>query len=466
MSRLIVFIYLCSFFVMDFSHSAQAQGRRPNIIFIMADDLGYGDVGVYGQTKIETPRIDKMAGEGMKFYQFYAGTTVCAPSRSALMTGLHTGHTYVRGNGNVPLRPEDVTMPQVLKQGGYSTGMFGKWGLGLQNTTGSPEKKGWDEFLGHMDQTEAHFQYSDSLWQVKNGKLNRVKVDPSAYTNDLFTAAGLNFIKEHQQGPFFLYIALTLPHAELKVPDNSMKKYLDANGNSIFDPEIPFPGAHYGAQPKPRAAYAAMVSRTDEYVGQILDLLAQLGIDKNTLVVFTSDNGPHKEGGHVPAYFQSSGPFRGIKRDMYEGGIRIPMIVRWPGIVKANSVSNEVFAHWDFLPTFAEAAHLKTPAKIDGISFLPTLKGKGKQKEHPYLYWEFHENGFSQAIRQGDWKIVRIWKKGVPPVSELYNLAVDPAETNNLAATEDDRIKSMNALLNEAHAKADHPTFQTLENLK
>lgn len=444
--------------------SPETASRPPNIIYILADDLGYGDVGVYGQQKIKTPRIDQMAAEGMKFTQFYAGSTVCAPSRAALMTGLHTGHTYIRGNGEIPFRAQEFTVAQLLKQAGYTTGMFGKWGLGVANTPGSPDKKGWDAYLGHLHHVDAHFQYSDSLWQLDQHGLRQVPVDPHAYSNDLFTKGGLSFIREHQQKPFFMYLSLTVPHAELKVPDSSMKLYLDAQGNSIFAPETPFPGKHYGAQAKPKAAYAAMVTRADSYVGQVLDLLQELGLEENTLVIFTSDNGTHKEGGHAPSAFNSSGPLRGIKRDLYEGGIRVPLVVRWPGKIKAGSMSDHVSANWDFMATFAELTSMPAPTETDGISMVPTFTGQGAQREHPYLYWEFHEGGFSQAVRQQEWKAIQFIGKDKSSRIELYNLANDLGEQHNLASSFPKKVKEMAALLDDARTRPEHPKFLTLES--
>ncbi len=390
----------------------------PNIIWIMADDLGYGDLGSYGQEAIQTPRLDQMAVEGLRFTQYYSGHTVCAPSRSSLMTGQHTGQTRVRGNfssltgDRVPLEPEDTTVAEVLKGVGYKTGLVGKWGLGEPQTQGIPTLKGFDYFWGFLNQRRAHTYYPEWVWR----NTNRVILDQDEdqieyskgfargnheqYTHDLDIDEAEGFIRANREGPFFLYMALQIPHAELAVPEDSMEEYLDEEGNSIFE-EVPFEG--HRPQEKPFATYAGMVSRLDRDVGHLLDLLQELNIEENTLVVFTSDNGPHAEGGYDPAYFNSNGPLKGIKRDLYEGGIRVPMIVRMPGTVPAGEVSDQVWSAWDFLPTAAELAETEPPADINGISMVDALLNR-PQEYHEYLYWEFHEGVFSQAIRKGDWK--------------------------------------------------------------
>ena len=402
-----------------------ASARKPNIIFVLADDLGYGDLVCYGQKKFATPNIDKLATGGVRFTQVYAGAPVCAPSRCSLLTGLHTGHAFIRGNkpgGGVPLRadPEDITVAEVLKLAGYATGGFGKWGLGLENTTGDAQKKGFDEWFGYLDQTQAHNYYPDYL--IHNSE--RVPLDGRQYSHDLIVKSAFDFIRQNEEKPFFLYLAVTIPHASLEVPEDSLKKYLGKF------PETPFRGNSYASQAAPHAAYAAMIDRLDGNVGQMMALLKELGIDDNTIVFFTSDNGPHREGGGDPDFFDSNGPLRGGKRDLYEGGIREPMIARWPGRIKPDTTSKQVWAFWDFLPTAAEIAGVKSPTGIDGISMLPALLGK-EQKSHDYLYWEFHERGFQQAIRMGDWKAVRL-AAGRP--LELYDLATDVGEEHNVAS--------------------------------
>lgn len=424
---------------------AARPGRKPNIVFILADDLGYGDPSCYGQTKFGTPNIDRLAAEGMRFTQAYAGSTVCAPSRCALMTGYHMGHAHIRGNrggGGVPLRPQDLTVTELLKQAGYATGMFGKWGLGLNDTTGQPNRKGFDEWFGYLDQSLAHFYYTDHLY--KNSE--KFPIAKTQYSHDLIAEAALEFIRKNKDKPFFLYLPFTIPHASLQAPEDSLEKF-----RGKF-PEVPFPGAHYTAQPTPRAAFAAMVTRLDRDVGRVVALLKQLGIEEDTVIFFSSDNGPHREGGHDPDFFRSAGPLRGIKRDLYEGGIRVPTIARWPGKIRAGVASDQVWAFWDFPPTAAEIAGLKSPQGIDGISILPALTGK-PQKNHEYLYWEFFEKGFKQAIRVGDWKAVRM-APGKP--LELYNLKTDIGEQNNIARKHPDVIARIEEILNTVRTDSEH----------
>ncbi|HEY1380969.1 MAG TPA: arylsulfatase [Gemmataceae bacterium] len=419
---------------------------KPNIVFILADDLGYGDLGCYGQERIRTPRIDRMASEGMRFTQCYAGSTVCAPSRCALMTGLHTGHCTIRGNAAVPLRPEDRTAAELLKEAGYATGLIGKWGLGENATTGAPNKHGFDYFYGFLNQTHAHNYYPDYLW--RNGEkapipanvqsaVKGVAEKRAEYAPDLFLKEGLEFIEKHKGGPFFLYFASTVPHA-----NNERTK---AQGNGM---EVPDAGSYADRDwPTPEKDKAAMIARLDGDVGKLLAKLKDLKIDDKTIVFFTSDNGPHREGGNDPRFFNSSGGLRGIKRDLYEGGVREPMIVRWPGHVQAGAVSNLQWAFWDFLPTCAELVGAKPPDGIDGLSVIPTLLGKGDQKTHPYLYWEFHEGPTKQAVRFGDWKAVRLRPTG--PV-ELYDLRADVGEQNNVAGHHPDLVARAKELFTEA----------------
>lgn len=399
-----------------------AAERPPNVIFILADDLGYGDLGCYGQKQIQTPNIDRMAKEGLRFTQCYAGSTVCAPSRCVLMTGLHTGHCRIRGNALVPLLPEDVTVAEVFKSVGYATGLCGKWGLGEPGSTGVPTKQGFDSFFGYLNQHHAHNYYPDYLWKNEtkvtfpNVVANNVASKKLVYSPDEITKEALSFIDTHHAKPFFLYYTPTLPHANNEAKQEGM--------------EIPS-NEPYSKQPWPTAQknHAAMITRLDADVGKILAKLKDLKIDDNTLVFFTSDNGPHKEGGGDPTFFQSSGPLRGIKRAMTEGGIRVPMLVRWPGKVKPGE-HELAWAFWDFLPTMADLVGAKVPAKLDGHSILPALLGVGKVEQAPFLYWEFHEQGSKQAVRMGPWKAIRN-KLGEP--LELYDLTKDIAEKNNLA---------------------------------
>lgn len=442
---------------------AIAQRQKPNVIFILADDMGYGDLGCYGQTKIETPNIDRLAKGGMKFTQFYAGTSVCAPSRASLMTGLHTGHTPIRGNlevqpeGQWPLPDSTFTIGDLFQKKNYTTGDFGKWGLGFVNSSGDPVKQGFDTFFGYNCQRLAHNYFPDHLWS-NDQRIDypNTPTNQKAYAGDIIQQQALSFINDNKNKPFFLYLSYTLPHAALQLPEgDSTLEYYKKKFNEQPKP-IPavWNGVGYQPQAYPHAAYAAMVARLDTYVGQVMQQLKTLGLDKNTLVIFTSDNGPHIEGGNEPQFFNSNGGFRGTKRDLYEGGIREPMIAYWPGVVKAGSVSNYAGAFWDFLPTFAALTGQTVPVRTDGISILPTLTGKGKQQQHDYLYWEFHENGGRQAVRMGNWKGVRlnVMKNPNAPI-ELYNLEKDPQETNNIAAQHPDIVQKIKNIMQTAHVE-------------
>jgi arylsulfatase A-like enzyme len=423
--------------------AAQVRGTRPNILFILADDLGYGDVGVYGQKVVATPNIDRIAADGVRFTQAYAGCTVCAPSRCCLMTGYHTGHARIRGNAKVPLEASDITVAKVLKEAGYRTGIVGKWGLGGAYTDGIPNLQGFDDWFGFLDQTYAHTYYPQSLWDNKEEKIiSRNLGKRQEWVQDLFTARALQFLDnaflDSSRGgnPFFLYLAYTTPHAN------------DELGRDVGDGmEVPN-DEPFTNKPWPQVEknFAAMVTRLDTAVGKVLDQLKKTGQDQNTLVIFTSDNGPHKEGGHDPNFFHSGGPLRGVKRDLYEGGIREPMLARWPGKIKPGTTSDQVWAFWDFLPTAAELAGARAPAGIDGISMVPALVGR-QQKNHEYLYWEFHERGFSQAVRMGDWKGVRLGTRS--PV-ELYDLKNDVGEKNNIAASHKDVIEQIEHIMQTA----------------
>jgi arylsulfatase A-like enzyme len=414
--------------VSPFTYASEKQTDRPNIIYIMADDLGYGDLGCYGQKLVQTPNIDRLAQEGMLFTQHYSGSTVCAPSRCSLMTGYHTGHTFIRGNkeikpeGQFPIPKDTYTVAKLMKNAGYKTGIVGKWGLGAPDSDGAPNKQGFDYWFGVNCQRQAHRFYPTHLWE----NTTKIELGGKKYSHDLMTEKALKFLDDSKDAPFFLYLPYTIPHAELNVPEDSMKPY-----RGKFK-EKSFPGAgNYGATDEPRAAFAGMVSRMDRDVGRIVSKLKKLGLDNNTLILFTSDNGPHKEGGHDPEYFNSNGPLRGVKRDLYEGGIRVPMIARWPKSIKPGTKCDHISAFWDFMPTCAELAGAKIPKGIDGISYAPVLSGKPeKQQTHEYMYWEFHERGLTQAVRMGDWKAFRPGK-GKP--LELYNLKDDIGEQNNIA---------------------------------
>jgi arylsulfatase A len=433
----------------------RAQAPKPNILLIQADDLGYGDLGVYGQAMFQTPNVDRLAKSGLRFISYYAGSTVCAPSRAALMTGLHTGHAWIRGNvaGN-SLRDQDRTIASVLKDAGYRTALIGKWGLGESESPGRPDRKGFEYSFGYLSQTHAHRQFTDHLY--RDGQ--RVDVSPNDYSNDLFTRETMSFIETNDNRPFFIYLNYTVPHAELRVPDDSMtpfkghfpeKPFVNAAADAkLTGPDEPSLG--YRSQPTPHAAFAAMVTRMDRDVGRIVDLLRQRGLDQRTLVLFTSDNGPHQEGGGDPEFFKSSGGLKGIKRDMYEGGIRVPMIASWPGTIAAGSVTTYAAAHWDLFPTFAELAGASVPSSLDGMSILPMLRGQ-TQKPHEFMYWEFHERGFQQAVRMGNWKAVRLAKD--KPL-ELYNLADDPTEFTNVAAKHPDVVAKIESYLKTARTES------------
>ena len=443
----------------DHDSSSAFQGQPgPNILLIHADDLGYGDLSAYGQTRYQTPVLDRLAREGIRFTQYYSGSTVCAPSRAALMTGMHTGHTWIRGNGEIPLRPEDVTAGEVLRAAGYRTAVIGKWGLGQSDTSGVPHRQGFDYAFGFLDHRHAHRQFTDHLY--RNGE--RVDADVERdYANDLFTKEAAAFMERADERPFFVYLNYTVPHAELRVPDDAMTPV-----RGQF-PEQPFSnpkadarpagrgpdGASLGyrSQATPHAAFAGMITRMDRDIGRLLDLLRARGIDRRTLVMFTSDNGPHREGGADPAFFRSSGGLRGIKRDLYEGGIRVPMIARWTGTIPAGRTSDHVWAHWDMLPTLAEIAGAKPPAGLDGKSMALALRGQS-QPAQSFLYWEFHERGFQQAVRMGGWKAVRL-KNGAP--LELYDLQRDGNEEKDIASAHPDVVAKIEAYLKTARTESE-----------
>jgi arylsulfatase A-like enzyme len=417
---------------------ASSAPRPPNIVFILADDLGYGHLGSYGQRRIRTPRLDRMAGEGVRFTQAYAGSTVCAPSRASLMTGLHQGHARIRGNTpRLPLRAEDVTIAEVLRGAGYRTAAIGKWGLGDAGTTGAPTRQGFDHWFGYLDQAHAHDSFTDHLWRDER----RVAIPKGTFSHDLFTKEALDFVRRERKRPFFLYLAYTLPHA------NSTARRMDTPTEEPYAHE-PWPA--------PERAVAALVTRLDTDVGRLLDLIGELGLDRDTVVFFTSDNGPHREGGVDPAFHGASGPLRGIKRDLYEGGIRVPMIVRWPGRIAPGQVSDYVWAFWDVLPTMAALAGVSPPAAIDGLSIVPALVG-AEPKPHEYLYWEFFERGFQQAIRAERWKGVRT---GFGRPLELYDLSADPGETSDVATAHADVVGRLERLLSTA--RTDSPYWPTV----
>jgi arylsulfatase A len=466
----------------------RADAGRPNIIFVLADDLGYGELGSYGQRRIRTPRLDRMAAEGMRFTQFYSGSTVCAPSRGALLTGRHTGHAHVRDNhelggfldeeerGQLPLPPDHPTLARWLRARGYTTAVVGKWGLGGPASSGVPTKQGFDLFFGYLDQKQAHNYYPTHLW--RNGasyplrntyfsphqQLEGDPNDPKSYEKyrgvdyaiDVMTREAVEWLLANRSKPFFLYFAPTIPHVALQVPEAALKEYAGAF------PETPYVGdKRYLPQRTPRAAYAAMITYLDAQVGRILDTLKEIGVDERTLVIFSSDNGATFDVGGAPTqFFESNAPLRGHKTNLYEGGIRVPMIARWPRRIRAGTTSDHIAANWDMWATFAELTGGDPPDGTDGISIAPTLLGRSSQRRHDALYWEFHSQGSSQAVRMGRWKGIRtnIAKQPDAPI-ELYDLERDVRETTNVAAANPDIVRRLEAIMKGSHTPSVVPRW-------
>ncbi len=446
-----------------------AEPQRPNIIFILADDLGYGDLGSYGQRVIRTPQLDRMAAEGIRFTHFYAGATVCAPSRSVLMTGQHTGHTHVRGNAPGPdmtaqsLRDIDVTVAEVLKSGGYSTALFGKWGLGEVGLEGHPLRQGFDEFFGYLNQVHAHNYYPEFLWRglerhpLRNNvqRLDRVyggfrggwATERNEYSHDVILREATQWMEVRREEPFFLYLALTIPHAN--------NEGTRGTGDGA---EVPDHGIYSGEDwDDPDKGQAAMITHMDRDVGRLLDTLEELGIAEDTLVMFSSDNGPHNESNHDLLKFDPSGEFRGIKRALYEGGIRVPFLAWWPGTIQPARVSGHIGYFGDVMSTAADLAGVETPPNTDSISFVPTLLGQpGQQAAHDYLYWEFYESGSAQAVRLRQWKGVR--KPMLTGGIELYDVVRDPGEKYNVARNHAEVVEEIKAAMEEAHVE--HPNWK------
>lgn len=432
-----------------------APARPPNIVFILADDLGYGDLGCYGQQQIQTPNLDRLAAEGVRFTQFYAGSTVCAPSRCVLMTGKHVGRVEIRGNRLIPLSPETLTVAEMLQDAGYATGLIGKWGLGEPGSTGEPRKQGFDYFFGYLNQRHAHNYYTEFLFRneervpIEGNRVAEptssgagVAVERSRYSHDLFTQEALEFIAGHNNTPFFLYLAYTIPHANNEAAEKGM--------------EVPDYGIYADREwPEPQKGLAAMITRMDRDVGRLLEQLKTYGIDEQTIVFFSSDNGPHAEGGNDPDFFNSNGPLRGIKRDLYEGGIRVPMVVRWAGHAPAGRVSHHVGYFGDFLATAAELAGVTPPEDLDSLSFLPEILDESeRQEQHRYLYWEFYERGSAQAVRHGNWKGIR--QPMFTGKMELYDLSEDIGEQYDLSKGHPEVVKELESLMEEAH----HPSAE------
>jgi len=436
--------------------------NKPNVIYILADDLGIGDVGCYGQKLLKTPRIDQLAAEGMRFTQHYTGGAMCAPTRSCIMTGQHTGHTRIRTNGHGPLLPEDVTVAEVLKEAGYRTACIGKWGIGEEGTTGVPWKQGFDHFFGYLNQGDAHHYYPPFL--LRDGEKVTYPDNPEKrthYSHDEFTKDAMQFLKQNKEQPFFLYLAYTLVHVDLDVPDDDLKPWIGKIEET--QPYGTPGGQHYIHQKHPHAAFAGMVTRLDRDVGRIVDLVDELGLANDTLIVFTSDNGPTSAGGADPTFFNGNGDYRGIKFELYDGGIRCPMIARWSGRIAAKSETHHLSAHWDVLPTFAELAGVGAPKGIDGISFLPTLTGRGEQKQHDYLYWETPGKSGWQALRRGNWK-AHLQYVGDPAKTrfELFDLSKDLAEEHEVSSQFPEIAEEMKKLIASART-APHGNSEILK---
>ena len=457
-SKLLV-IFICCLCLCN----VYSQQSLPNVIYIMADDLGIGDLGCYGQKFIKTPSIDRLAREGVRFAQHYAGAPVCGPSRCSLLTGKHTGHANVRGNAltpksdgeefDKPLANDEITIAEIMKQKGYATGCVGKWGMGGPKSEGSPNQQGFDYFFGFLNQASAHKHYPEFMFENRQ----KIAFDKQFYSHQLFEEKALDFIDKNAEKPFFLYFVPTLPHAELIVPAKDVNPY-----DGLF-PEKPFVGDPKGigwvSQPRPVATYAAMVAMLDKSVERILDLLKKKNIDKNTLIIFTSDNGVHDRSGYNPDIMDSNGPFRGIKRDMYEGGIRSPYVARWPEKIRPGTASYHVAAFYDLLPTLCDIIGVKAPKGIDGISFLPSLTGEGVQNKHDFLYWELHEYGGLQAVLKDNWKLIRFDIDKKEFRYELYNISGDPGEQMNVAGQYPERVKNLILLMDKAHSPSERYPF-------
>lgn len=456
------------------------QAPKPNVVFILADDLGWGDLSCYGQTHFETPNLDALAQRGMLFTQCYSGTTVSAPSRSCLLTGMHSGHTYIRGNKKVPPEgqwplPEGAeTIFHDFQNAGYVTGAFGKWGLGPIASEGDPKEQGVDQFYGYNCQTLAHSYYPDHLWDNDEKVILEDNTDDKpygsgTYSGDLIHSKALEFIENavKEGKPFFAWYPTTIPHAELIVPQDSIIERLKGKY-----PETPYAGEDEGhprfrkggyySQEYPHATFAAMVVRLDMYVGQIVEKLKELGVYDNTIVMFASDNGPHLEGGADPDFFDGNGPWRGYKRDLYEGGIRVPMIISWPGHIAEGQKTDFMCSFWDMMPTFRSILDPKAEtAQMDGVNLLPLLEGRDGQKEHQFLYFEFAERN-GQAARKGPWKLIRLDIEKPTDRYELYNIDEDPGETHDVLAEHPDIVEELKGIMVEQHIpNSNFPLFES-----
>lgn len=434
---------------------AQATTDRPNVIYLLCDDMGFSDIEAYGQQMISTPNLNKLSQNGLSFTQFYASTAVSAPSRASLMTGEHTGHTRIRGNyeiqpeGQYPLDPNVKTLGNLFKAAGYVTGVFGKWGLGYPGSGGEATDMGFDQFFGYNCQRKAHSYYPEYLWK------NKEKVYQNGrYSQDAVHENAIQFIRENKDKSFFGYFTYTIPHAGLEQPYDSIVKMYE---NKFYEPN-PFGGAGaYVATTTPRTQFAAMITRLDTYVGQIIAELEVLGIADKTLFIFTSDNGYHTEGGADPAFFNNEYRVRGYKRALYEGGMRVPYIAYWPGKIAKGRISTMPAAGWDMMPTFVDLLGLKNSwtQYTDGISILPTLLDEGIQPKHDFLYWEFHEEGGRQAVRCGDWKLIRQNIRSGNPSHELYNITTDPHEDQNVASQYSEIVDQLKNIMDREHTPSD-----------
>ncbi|AQT68197.1 Arylsulfatase [Anaerohalosphaera lusitana] len=472
------------------SKLSKARGSKPNIVYIMADDLGYSELGCYGQEKIKTPNIDRIAKQGVKFTQHYSGSPVCAPTRSTLLEGKHTGHSFVRSNyelggwergnreGQLPLPADTVTLPKLLKKAGYTTGAMGKWGLGGPDTSGEPHKQGFDYFYGYLCQRQAHNYYPTHLWKDSAAGLEKVELDNeyfsahqrfpkdknpndpenyeqysgNDYAPDLMTEEALKFVKRNKDNPFFLYLPYTIPHVALQVPEDSLEQYEGMEDDPYLGDQAYLPNR------TPHATYAAMITRMDDYVGKVMDLLEKLGLEENTLIMFSSDNGTTFNGGCDADFFDSVEPLRGLKCSVYEGGIRVPLVAKWPGRIPAGTTTDHISAIWDVLPTCTAAAGAPTPDDISGISMLPTMLSKDeKQKKHEYLYWEYNRQ---IAVRMGKWKAVRRrTDKTVDTPIKLYNLEKDIDESDNVADKHPEVVAKIKKIMKEAHTPSEYFPF-------
>lgn len=435
-----------------------AEGEKPNLVYLLLDDAGYGDLSCYGQQKFATPNMDRLAAEGLRFTQHYSGSTVCAPTRCCLMTGVHTGHSYVRGNrevrpeGQSPMPSDIVTLPRLLKQAGYTTGAFGKWGLGAPGSPSDPAHH-FDVFFGYNCQREAHTYYPKHLWN----NFEKVPLDGQTHSADVIMSEALEFVRANQEKPFFLFLPVTIPHAAMHATEEYLAPFRKKFPQ--FENKV---GRYANTETKnPIAAFAGMMTQVDAHLGQLMQLLDELNLDDRTLVMLSSDNGPHKEGGHDPKFFDSNGPLRGHKRDLYEGGVRAPLIARWPGKIAEGNESAMISAHWDMLPTFCELAGVAVPQLVDGVSLVPELTGQSdKQRQHEYLYWEFYEQGGKRAARFGDWKAVQlnVNKDRNAPI-ELYFLPEDIGETNNVADDHPEVVARAIKIFADAHTPSEFWSF-------